>query len=277
MRLWQTILKVAKVWLHPSLVFLPSKTKWGEWEMMRGKLGQVSVRHKTNKKGLNLKAQYINKQMILIEYKTKCSGKLESKIFCLLPPSVLQMSTSWDRFPLQPNFQLSWYPHILWDYTPSGCGQRITAGNVLQSSSKLHRVNSLAMVHVVSIQWVCMVIHYNHGGCEEVKGKCLSFPTSPPASSFLHTHRCCRNYRSHRHQIHGFHHRDPLSYGHREFRSLRCWYCWWSDGSPWHQNRQRTFWIVHGCCSYADAHRPGSPARMVLLVWPPPRCPVSPW
>lgn len=54
--------------------------------MMRGKLGQVSVRHKTNKKGLNLKAQYINKQMILIEYKTKCSGKLESKIFCLLPP-----------------------------------------------------------------------------------------------------------------------------------------------------------------------------------------------
>lgn len=74
----------------------------------------------------------------------RCSGKLESKSLKATPPFLLVL--------LQSNLQKSRRPRVPRCSSLAGCGQRITAGNVLQSSSKLHRVYRLAMVHVVSIQ-----------------------------------------------------------------------------------------------------------------------------
>lgn len=79
MRLWQTIQDFAKVWLHPSFCYTiqtnlssgEKKKKNKKKKIKRGK--QLSARHlkrrtenKQNTASLNLKAQYINKQMILI-------------------------------------------------------------------------------------------------------------------------------------------------------------------------------------------------------------------
>lgn len=44
-----------------------------------------------------------------------------------------------------------------------------------------------------------MVIHCHRGEWVggEGEGRSLSFPTSPPGNSFLHSHHCCRSYQSH--------------------------------------------------------------------------------
>lgn len=85
----------------------------------------------------------------------RCSGKLESKNLkqtsASIPPfSMVEHIERLLPATVKPSVVLA-SPHPV-EISLSGCGQRITAGNVLQSSSKLHRVYSLAMVHVVSIQ-----------------------------------------------------------------------------------------------------------------------------